>query len=291
MPIWKAVLLGLVQGIAEFLPISSSGHLIIIKKMLGVDLESGGTFFNVMLHLGTLFAIIFAFRKQVGKLIIESIRIIIDIFANFLIFFKRFADRKIPYCRIVKSSYRKFAILIVVSSIPTAIIGIFMSEIVEIANDMIIVPGICMLITAIFLLIADILEIGDKKPRDVSYGNAVAVGVAQGLSTMPGISRSGTTITAGLLCGFDKKFAVQYSFIMSIPAVVGAGILELRNVKNFTMPQSDIIVCVIATVIAGLSGYVAICLMLALVKGRKYKYFSLYCVIVAFITMGYYYFA
>ena len=166
-----------------------------------------------------------------------------------------------------------------------------MSEIVEIANDMIIVPAICMLITAIFLLIADILEIGDKKPRDVSYGNAVAVGVAQGLSTMPGISRSGTTITAGLLCGFDKKFAVQYSFIMSIPAVVGAVILELKDLKNFAMPQSDIVSCIIATVIAGLSGYVAICLMIALVKGRNYKYFSLYCVIVAFITMGYYYFA
>lgn len=286
MPIWKAVILGLVQGLAEFLPISSSGHLVIIKQVLGVDLGSGGMFFDVMLHFGTLLAIFVAFRKDIGRLIAEGVHIIIDVFANIGIFFRKIIHNDMEYRHVVRTSYRKFVMLIIVSTIPTGIIGLFLSDIVETANDMIIVPGMCLIITAIFLLIADFADIGDKKPKEVSYTSAAIVGITQGLATMPGISRSGTTITACLLCGFDKKFAVKYSFIMSIPAVLGAVLLEIKDFTGTTIVSEDVPGCITATVIAAITGYLSICFMMSLVRGKKYKYFAVYCMIMGGIAIG-----
>ena len=166
MPVWKAVILGLVQGLAEFLPVSSSGHLIIIKQVLGVDLGSGGMFFDIMLHFGTLVAIFIAFHKDIAKLVAEGIHIVIDIFANIGIFFARLFRSSKEYRHIIKSSYRKFVMLVIVSTIPTGIIGILLSDIIGEANDMIMVPGVCLFITAAFLVIADLADEGIKKPKD-----------------------------------------------------------------------------------------------------------------------------
>lgn len=287
MPVWKALILGLVQGLAEFLPISSSGHLIIIKQVLGVDLGSGGMFFDVMLHFGTLIAIFIAFWKDIKRLIIDGIHIVIDIFANIIIFFVKIIHRDKEYRYVIKTSYRKFVMLIIISTIPTAIIGLLMSDIVEMANDMIIVPGACLFITAIFLFIADFVDVEEKTPKEASYISAGMIGIAQGLATMPGISRSGTTITACLLCGFDKKFAVKYSFIMSIPAVLGAVVLELKDFTPDIIVREDIPGCIIATVVAAVVGYFSICFMMSLVRGKKYKYFAIYCIILGGIAVGY----
>lgn len=287
MPLWKAVILGLVQGLAEFLPISSSGHLVIIKNILGVDLESGGMFFDIMLHLGTLVAIFIAFHKDIGKLVAEGIHIFTDIIANIGIFFARITNHDKDYRHVVKSSYRKFVVLIIVSTIPTAVIGLLLSDIVEAANDMVMVPGVCLFITAAFLFIADFIDIGSKTPKEVSYGNACITGVAQGLSTMPGISRSGTTITACLLCGFDKKFAVKYSFIMSIPAVLGAVVLQVKDFTSDTIMKEDVPGCIVATIIAAIVGYLSICFMMSLVRGKRYKYFAIYCVLMGGVVIGY----
>ncbi len=271
MPVWKAVILGLVQGLAEFLPVSSSGHLIIIKQVLGVDLGSGGMFFDIMLHFGTLVAIFIAFHKDIAKLVAEGIHIVIDIFANIGIFFARLFRSSKEYRHIIKSSYRKFVMLVIVSTIPTGIIGILLSDIIGEANDMIMVPGVCLFITAAFLVIADLADEGIKKPKEASYVDAGIIGIAQGLSTMPGISRSGTTITACILCGFDKKFAVKYSFIMSIPAVLGAVVLELKDLQPGIIVKDDITGCIIATAVAAVAGYFSICFMMALVRGKRYK--------------------
>lgn len=287
MPIWKAVVLGVIQGLAEFLPISSSGHLVIIKEILGVDFGSGGVFFDVMLHLGTLLAIFVAFHKDIAKLIVEGVHILIDFSANIGIFFQNIFRAGKPYRKVIKTAYRKYAMLIIVSTIPTGLIGLLMSDIVEVANGMVIVPGICLIITAIFLVIADLATPGTKRPKEVSYINAGIVGTAQGLATMPGISRSGTTITACILCGFDKKFAVKYSFIMSIPAVLGAAVLELKNFDSVTIVSKDVTSCIVATVVAAAVGYLSICFMMRLVRGRKYTGFSIYCILVGIATIIY----
>ncbi|MBR1740321.1 MAG: undecaprenyl-diphosphate phosphatase [Lachnospiraceae bacterium] len=287
MPVWKAVILGIIQGAAEFLPICSSGHLVIAKEILGVDLGSGGVFFDVMLHLGTLVAIFIAFWKDIRKLIIEGFKLIGDIFYNLYIAVLRLFGKEYSFQKVVRSSYRKMVVLIIISTIPTGIIGVLLSDIIESANGMVIVPGICLFITAMFLLIADAVELGNKRPKEASYLSAGVVGVAQGLATMPGISRSGTTITACLLCGFEKKFAVKYSFIMSIPAVLGAVVLELKDFDKIQFSGDMVISCVIATVIAAVVGYLSICFMMRLIRGKRYKYFAIYCAVLGCIAVGY----
>ena len=289
MPIWKAVILGIIQGAAEFLPVSSSGHLVIVKEILGVDLGNGGIFFDVMLHIGTLLAIFVAFWKDIKHLIVEGVHILLDIFYNIGVLVQKAARRECAYRRVVRSSYRKLVVLIIVSTIPTGIIGILLSDIISLANGMILVPGVCLLITAMFLMIADFSDDGEKRPKEVAYKDATVVGLAQGLATMPGVSRSGTTITACLLCGFEKKFAVKYSFIMSIPAVMGAALLEVKDFGELKFSQQDIISCIIATVVAAIVGYLSICFMMSLVRGKKYRYFAIYCALMGIVAITYFF--
>lgn len=287
MPIWKAIVLGLVQGLAEFLPISSSGHLTIIKEILHVDLESGGMFFDIMLHLGTLLAIFVAFRKDIGRMIVEGLHIIGDVFYNIGTWFRLIVGKEGRYRRVIRSSYRKFVMMVIVSTIPTGIIGVMFKNTVELAGTMIVVPGVCLLITAAFLVIADSVEQGTKRPKEAKYREAALIGIAQGLATMPGVSRSGTTITASLLCGFEKRFAVKYSFIMSIPAVLGAVVLEVKDIGQHPLASTDILPCFIATAIAAIAGYLSICFMMRLIRGKSYFGFAIYCAIVGAIAIGY----
>ncbi len=285
MSVWKAIVLGLVQGLTEFLPVSSSGHLVLIKHLLHVDLESGGMFFDVMLHFGTLMAIFVAFWKDISRLMTEGLHIVGDLFSNAGRSVQNLMGRGRPYHRLIRSSYRKYVVLLIVSTIPTGAIGILFRDIVEQANDIVLVPACCLLITAVFLVIADLVDPGTKRPKDVRYRDAAFVGVAQGIATLPGISRSGTAITSCLLCGFDKRFAIKYSFIMSIPAVLGAVVLELGDLGGLALTQSDIVYCIIATVVAAVSGYLAICFMMSLVRGKKFKYFAAYCAVIGAISL------
>ena len=289
MTLWKAIVLGLVQGLTEFLPVSSSGHLILMKQILGVDLESGGIFFDVMLHFGTLMAIFVAFWNDIKHLFLEGIHIVKESAENVGRFVQNRMGRKRIYHKIIRSSYRKYVMLLIVSTIPTGIIGVAFSDAIEAANSIVLVPAICLIFTAIFLFIADVADIGDKKPKDISYLSAAGIGIAQGVATLPGISRSGTTITACLLCGFDKKFAIRYSFIMSIPAVLGAVVLEIKKLPGLALTQSDIVYCIIATLTAAISGYLAIRFMMSLIRGRKFKYFAIYCAVVGIASMVWYF--
>lgn len=287
MPIWKAIILGIVQGLAEFLPISSSGHLAIIKEIMHVDLESGGMFFDIMLHLGTLAAIFIAFWGDISRMIVEGFHIIGDVLHNIITWIGRLAGGQGKYHRVIRSSYRKFVMMVIVSTIPTGIIGVLIKDTVEMASSIIIVPGICLLITAVFLTIADLVDPGEKRPREAKYSEAGLIGIAQGLATMPGLSRSGTTITACMLCGFEKRFAVKYSFIMSIPAVMGAVVLELKDVGKMSLQTADLIPCGIATVIAAIVGYLSIRIMMELVRGKSYRGFVIYCALVGALSIGY----
>lgn len=287
MPMWKAVILGIVQGLAEFLPISSSGHLAIIKEIMNIDLESGGMFFDIMLHLGTLVAIFIAFWGDISRMIVEGFHIIGDVFYNIGTWMKRLVGGQGKYHRIIRSSYRKFVMMVIVSTIPTGIIGVLVKDTVELASSFIIVPGICLLITAIFLTIADLVDPGEKRPREAKYSDAGLIGIAQGLATMPGLSRSGTTITACLLCGFEKRFAVKYSFIMSIPAVMGAVVLELKDVGQMSLQQADLAPCAVATIIAAIVGYLSIRIMMQLIRNKSYRVFIIYCALAGILAIGY----
>lgn len=277
MTILQAILLGIIQGITEFLPVSSSGHLAIFQNIFKID-TGGSMLFDVMLHVGTLAAVFVVYRKDIMKMILEALRICVDIAANIKIWISnRRDDEALRYRRVIHNNYRKFVVLILVSTIPTGVIGYTAKSLVSAASATLIVPGVCLLLTGVLLIVADFTEDGKKIPRDVSYTNGFFIGIAQGLSTLPGLSRSGTTITACLLSGFDKRFAVKYSFLMSVPAILGASVLELKDVAAETITGSLILCCIIGAVVAGLVGYVCIKVMLAVVRKKKFKGFAIYC--------------
>jgi len=277
MSLLQAILLGIIQGLTEFLPVSSSGHLVIFQNIFHINAD-GGMLFDIMLHLGTLVAVITVYRRDIKKMLIETIKIGIDIVKNIKTWiYNRKFDEALRYKRIIHNNYRKFVVLILVSTIPTAIIGYTAKSLVEAAGKTLVVPGVCLLITGVLLLVSEISEEGHKIPKDVSYSSGFFIGIAQGLATLPGLSRSGATIAACLLGGFDRRFAVKYSFIMSIPAILGAAVLELKDVGKEAVSGSLVFNCVIGAAVAAVAGYICIKLMLKIVKNKKLKGFAFYC--------------
>ena len=272
MELLKAIILGLVQGIAEFLPISSSGHLAIFKNVLGFDTDTG-LLFDVLLHLGTLAAVFVVFYKDIFELIKEGFAIIGQFFKS--LFGCLFGKKK--WQPVVTTPYRRFVMLVIVSTIPTGIMGILLADVINTASATLIVPGILLLVNGVQLLISDRLPDGKLTEADASYTRAGIVGIAQGIATFPGISRSGTTITACLACGFKREFAVKYSFIMSIPAILGALVLELLDFEPEMLSGSDILNYAVGTLVSAVVGYVCIKTMLVIVRGKKFKYFAYYC--------------
>ena len=273
MTIIKAIILGIIQGLAEFLPISSSGHLALAKGFFGM--EEAPMAFDVFLHLGTLIAVFAIYYKDIFEIIKEFFGICADIIANIITFFK--GDKK--YRKIIKTPYRRFTVLVIVSTIPTAIIGVLLKDIVDQSSKTLLIPGICLLVTAVMLFVSDNLKDGNKTEKNTSWWNALFIGACQGVATMPGISRSGTTITAGLVSGLKRDFVVKYSFIMSIPAILGAVVLDIPDMKASLskVPASCYVVGVITSAIVG---YICIKAMLVIVKKKKFKYFSYYCALI-----------
>ncbi len=285
MTLFEAIIMGIIQGLTEFLPVSSSGHLAIFKQLFNVDLDTG-LMFDIMLHVGTLVAIFIVYFKDVVRLIAEGFSILFDSINNVIIFFKNIIKKEDnTYKRIVNNAYRKFVMLIICSTIPTGIIGYVAKDLIEMISGFLIVPGVCLIITAILLFIADRTPSGDKTPKNVSYNNAFVIGICQGIATLPGLSRSGTTITACLLSGFNKKFAVKYSFLMSIPAILGAAVLDLKDIGKVAIAPMEMTYYLIGTVVATIVGFISIKVMLIIVKEKKFKIFSVYCLIVGIVAI------
>lgn len=286
MSIIQSVFLGIVQGITEFLPVSSSGHLSIIKNLMGINTD-GGLLFDVLLHMGTMMAVLIAFRRDIGRMIAESLRMVRDLIYNIGIMKHNHKEQDAKrYRKIVHNNYRKFVMMVIVSTIPTAVIGYSARELVSIAEQTLIVPGVCLILTAGLLLVADVVESDKKIPKDITYTNSFMIGVVQGLSTLPGLSRSGTTIAACLISGFDKRFAVKYSFIMSVPAIFGAVILECRELGKETTAMPQMLIYLSGAAVAGVVGYFCIKKMLVVVRKKKFKGFAVYCLILGIIAIS-----
>lgn len=291
MSFLQAIIMGIIQGLTEFLPVSSSGHLALFKILFGVETDTG-ILFDVLLHLGTLIAIFIAFYSDIFQMLKEGVDLIVDIFKNIGIFVGNVIHRSDePYYKLVDSSYRKFIMLVIMSTIPTGIIGYVGKDVVEAASAVLLVPGICLVITSVLLFVSDRVKDGKKTPKNVTYSNAFFIGICQGFSTLPGLSRSGTTITACLLSGFNRKFAVKYSFIMSIPAVLGAAVLEIKDLAGIKVTPAEVGSYVAGVLCAAIVGYICIKTMLVVVRNKKFTIFAVYCLIVGFVSIGGYFYA
>ena len=290
MSLLQAIIMGIIQGATEFLPVSSSGHLALFKILFHVNTDTG-LMFDVMLHLGTLIAIFAVYYKDIIRMVVEAFKIIRDVFINIVRFFRnKFGKEENEYLKIVTNGYRKFVLLVIVSTIPTGIIGLVASDFVEMASEILLIPGICLIITSILLFISDRIQGGNKGPKNVSYTNGFIIGICQGIATLPGLSRSGTTIATCLISGFDRRFAVKYSFIMSIPAVLGAAILELKDFSTAALSGTEILYYVIGMAVAAIVGYICIKTMLVIVRNKKFTIFSIYCLIIGALSIGGYFY-
>ena len=283
MNIIEAIILGLVQGLAEFLPISSSGHLAIAKELFGLD--DVGLAFDLLLHLGTLIAVFVAFYKDIWELIVEGCGIIKDTCINVGYWFmNKTGDKSKEYIKVISSPYRRFVMLIIISTIPTGIMGLLFKSIFNLDNPILLVPAISLLLTGCLLLLADSLPSGKTTEKNATYLQGAIIGISQGFATLPGLSRSGTTIACCLACGFEKKFAVKYSFIMSIPAILGANILELGDLASAGISTGELINYIVGTIVAAITGYICIKTMLVVVRRNKFKYFAYYCFAVGLLS-------
>lgn len=288
MTLFQAIFLGIVQGLTEFLPVSSSGHLAIFKEMLGVSTPEGASAltFDILLHVGTLAAICIVYFKDIKKMILEFIFMIRDIFFNFMTLISRPIGKKDKeFIKIISGSYRKFVLMVIIATIPTGIIGLLLKDVIETASSNLAIVGVALLITCFLLLIANSAENLRKTPKNIPYWQSAVVGVMQGVATIPGISRSGSTISTCLFLGFDKKFAVKYSFIMSIPAIIGALILDIKDISFSEMGGQLWLYYIIGMISAAVVGYFCIRVVNYLVKENKFKYFAYYCAVAGIVAI------
>ena len=263
MSLLSSILLGLVQGIAEFLPISSSGHLAIAEHLLNV---SGATeipdFFDVLLHLGTLVAVFVAYWSDIRDMILELISGVRDLA-------RRNTPDPLPPAR-------RMILLIIVGTLPLFLV-LPVKDLVEgLSDNMYFVAG-ALLVTGCLLFASDRVRHGRKTERSATLIDVLIVGVAQAIATCPGISRSGTTITAGCFVGFERKFAVRFSFLLSIPAILGANILSLKDAAEAGIDWASVPVYLVGVAVSAVVGYVCIRLLKMIAAKGRFGWFAYYC--------------
>ena len=281
------ILLAVIQAVTEFLPVSSLGHLAVVEHFLGME-QDAGLLIESMLHLGTAAAIIFLYRNELKRLLLEAVGMLMDAIGNLNLYIhNRRTGNRLKYARIVTGSYRKFAALLLVSMIPTALLGISSRRLAVVAGTSPICQGIGFLISGIILLVTDLNKSGGKKgPREASYDSAMWIGICQGLAVFPGISRMGFTLCAALLCGYNRKFAVRFSVFMSLPAIIGAFFAEIGNFGASEMTAGLGFTYIFAMIIAGFAGCLVIRNTIAMTQNVKLRYFAYYSFIVGIITLA-----
>ena len=273
MSLLNALILGLIQGVAEFLPISSSGHLSIAQNLLGLKVEgTEDVFFDVLLHLGTLAAVFVAYWKDIREMILEFFRTIGD-------FRRGGMPRSIPPAR-------RLILLIIVGTLPLFLV-LPVQELVEGLYDNTYFVGGALLVTGALLFVCDRVRRGRKNEKTATVLDAALVGVGQAIATCPGISRSGTTICVGCFRGLERRFAVRFAFLLSIPAVLGANLLQIKDVAEAGGIDVKLLPVYIAGVAAAaVSGYLSICLVRMVANKGKFGAFAYYCWAAGAVTIA-----
>ncbi|MPM39734.1 Undecaprenyl-diphosphatase [bioreactor metagenome] len=271
MSLLTSIVLGLIQGVSEFLPISSSGHLAIAEYMLGqTGIGTPPDFFDVLLHLGTLAAVFVAYWADIKAMVFEFFQGIGDI-----------AHRSTPT---PLPPARRLIFLIIVGTLPLFAVLPFKDKIEGLSGNIYFV-AVALLLTGCLLFASDRARRGRKSERSATMLDVLVVGVGQAIATCPGISRSGTTITAGCFVGFERKFAVRFSFLLSIPAVLGANILTLKDAAEAGINWGEVPVYLAGVLVAALVGYACIRLLKMIADRGKFGWFAYYCWAVGLLTL------
>ncbi len=274
MSIFQGIVLGVLQGIAEFLPVSSSGHLIVAQNLFG--LEEVPLLFDVFLHLATLLAVVLYFRRKIAGLFCSFVRIFVP------------EKNLLPNQIQRKSEDVKYIVAIIAATFVTGVLGIFSSKIISEIS----VKAVCagFIITALLLIFSSLLEkkrsaaFLENSMESPSWKQALAIGFAQGIGTLPGISRSGSTIAGALFCGVRRDVAGEFSFIVSIPAILGAFILELKDLGSVSsVIGAEPVIAGCAAAFA--SGYISLTWLMKLIKKGRLEWFACYLIPLGILGM------
>jgi undecaprenyl-diphosphatase len=259
----SALILGIVQGVAEFLPISSSGHLAIFQNFFGlVNAEEENLFFDVLLHLGTLVAVFVAYRHEIGTLIVEFLE---------MLHLKKPARGKRP-----DYPSRRMILMLIIATLPLLVVLPVKDRVEALYTNTFFIAG-ALLVTGLLLFTADRIGHGSKTERNISLADALVIGFGQAIAVVPGLSRSGTTISAGLTRGLDRSFAVRFSFLLSIPAVIGANLLSLVDAVKVGIDTTIIPIYVVGVLAAMVSGYLSIRFLKYIAERKSFGGFAYYC--------------
>lgn len=261
MTILKAIILGIIQGLTEFLPVSSSGHLTVAQHLLGVP-EERILFFTVVLHVGTLVSIFFVYSKDIYHLCKEFV----------LLIFELITGKGLKF----NNEYRKLGLLIIIATIPTGLMGILFKDLFTGFYKSQLIIGISLIITGTLLWVAEKIHTGEKDLKKMRWYDAIFVGIFQGLAITPGISRSGSTIVGSLFRGFNKKLATRFSFLISIPSIMGATLLETKEALTIGLGEFTLGILFAGIFASFLAGVFAIRTLINFINKEKLYYFSYY---------------
>ena len=275
MTLLEAIFLGILQGLTEFLPVSSSGHLVLAQKYLG--LNEPMVFFDVMLHVGTLAAVLVVYRGAIARLVLSG--------------FSTFGDKQFyrkPIVTVRSSQELMFIWLILLGSIPTGIIAVlFKTQLESLFNEVRLV-SMMLILTGIILQLPRLRKQNTDSPdstiekEKLKTWQAPLIGIAQGCAITPGISRSGSTISLGLFLGIPAKTAAEYSFLLSIPAILGAVALKISDIGDTTIPINIMAAGMLTSFIVG---YIALRFLLVMLNRGKFSLFSYYCIALGVISL------
>ena len=261
MDIVQGIIIGIVQGLTEFLPVSSSAHLVFIQRILGVESSLA---FGVFLHLGTLIAVLWFFRYDVYKMLKSWWLSIGDILQGRL--------REGCY----EDPYKRLAWYVILATIPVGIVGILFEDAVDaLFAGALYVPAFFLFVTGTILYLSQRMTSGEINYNTITKKEALFMGLGQACAVLPGLSRSGTTIAAGLTIGLDKEFAAKFSFILSIPAIFGAFIVQIKDIGSAM--DANFLPVFLGFIASIVAGYMAIRWMLDLIQNRSLDIFAYYC--------------
>ncbi len=259
-----SILMGIIQGVAEFLPISSSGHLALFQTFFGMEtVEEKYMFFTVLLHFGTLISVCVVYWRDIADMIRE-----------FFLGIAALVGRKDT--GVTPPPARRMVMLIIIATLPLFVMVLLQDAINQLFSNSIMV-SCALIVTGFILFFSDRLAKGHKTARNATVADALIVGCGQALAVIPGLSRSGTTISVGMLRGFDRAFAVRFSFLLSLPAILGANVLEIKDAVEAGFPMEELPMYLVGVAVAAVVGYFAIRLVKSLADKGKFGKFAYYC--------------
>ena len=268
MDIIQGIIIGIVQGLTEFLPVSSSAHLVFIQKILGVQSSLA---FDTFLHLGTLIAVMWFFRYDIYKMILSWLSSIRDILSG------RFREG------FYSDPYKRLAWYVILATIPVGIVGILFEDSVDsLFAGALYVPAFFLFVTGTILYLSQRMTSGEINYNTITKKEALFMGLGQACAILPGLSRSGTTIAAGLTIGLNKEFAAKFSFILSIPAILGAFLLQAKDIGSAM--DANFLPVFLGFIASIIAGYMAIKWMLDLIQNKSLDIFAYYCWVIGILV-------